>query len=100
MRKDAYSLIDACHNVDPNAAVAMYAVASEVEDSLLNGVSAIGNLMFWAAENDEYDGEQAKRDMFDIGCFLKHVSRMAGGVHLAAENLEHAARQAKKGVKS
>ena len=100
MRKDAHSLIDTFYNVDPNAAVAMYAVADEVQTSLINGISAIGNLMFWASQNDEYDAEQAKRDMFDMGSFLKHVSRMAAGVHLTTENLEHAARQAKKGMKS
>lgn len=37
---------------------------------ILSGLSAVGNLMFWASDNPNYSGEMAKADMYSLGEML------------------------------
>ncbi|MGI4642393.1 ubiquinol-cytochrome C reductase [Klebsiella pneumoniae] len=53
---------------------------------LMMGVSAIGNLMFWAADSDNYPEESAKADMYRIGAMLGAVGEVARALNDTAQN--------------
>ncbi|HEO1740241.1 TPA: ubiquinol-cytochrome C reductase [Klebsiella pneumoniae] len=53
---------------------------------LMMGVSAIGNLMFWTADSDEYPEESAKADMYRIGAMLGTVGEVARALNDTAQN--------------
>ena len=53
---------------------------------LLLGISAIGNLMFWAADSDNYPEESAKADMYRLGAMLGTVSEVARALNDNATN--------------
>ncbi|HCM6842703.1 TPA: ubiquinol-cytochrome C reductase [Klebsiella quasipneumoniae] len=53
---------------------------------LMMGVSAIGNLMFWMADSDEYPEESAKADMYRLGAMLGTVSEVARALNDTAQN--------------
>ncbi|MFS7244938.1 hypothetical protein AB6880_04435 [Rahnella inusitata] len=92
MRKDAYHLIDNCRNTPSEKQLEMAVVAMNVHDSIIEGISAIGSVMFWAAENENYGEDWAKKDMQKIGDMLCNISRLAAGAKTAEENLMHAVR--------
>ncbi|MFC0228249.1 ubiquinol-cytochrome C reductase [Serratia aquatilis] len=96
MRKDAYWLINDGSNIPLEEAAELEMVASGVHDSIIDGISAIGSLMFWAAESENYNGDQAKRDMYFLGDMLKNIARMAQGVMDAEENISSRRSREKK----
>ncbi|HFQ7029218.1 TPA: ubiquinol-cytochrome C reductase [Yersinia enterocolitica] len=96
MRKDAYDLIDDCRGTDLDKAKDMAVVAMDVHDSIIEGISAIGSVMFWAGDNENYGEDQAKRDMKKLGDMLANISRIAAGAKTAEENLTYKMREAKQ----
>ncbi|EHJ8036508.1 ubiquinol-cytochrome C reductase [Escherichia coli] len=60
--------------------------ASEAASDLLVGVSAIGNLMFWAAASEGYPEKAAKDDMYRIGVMLGHIGEVARALNDSAAN--------------
>ncbi|MEN0629652.1 ubiquinol-cytochrome C reductase [Phytobacter ursingii] len=58
----------------------------EAVSDLLLGISAIGNLMFWAADSDDYPEETAKGDMYRIGAMLGAVGEVARALNDTAQN--------------
>lgn len=53
----------------------------ELQQAISSGIGAIGNLMYWATESDNYETEQLKNDIRDIGYLfsqLEQVSQFAG----------------------
>lgn len=60
--------------------------ASEAASDLLMGVSAIGNLMFWAAASEGYPEKAAKDDMHRIGAMLGTVGEVARALNDTAQN--------------
>ncbi|VFZ93808.1 Uncharacterised protein [Klebsiella pneumoniae] len=53
---------------------------------LLLGISAIGSLMFWATDNDNYTEETAKGDMRKIGAMLGTVGEVVLALNDSAAN--------------
>ncbi|HBQ0227058.1 TPA: ubiquinol-cytochrome C reductase [Klebsiella pneumoniae] len=53
---------------------------------LMMGVSAIGNLMFWAADSDDYPEEGAKADMYRLGAMLGRIGEVAQALNDSAAN--------------
>ena len=53
---------------------------------LMMGVSAIGNLMFWAADSDNYPEESAKADMYSLGAMLGRIGEVARALNDNATN--------------
>ncbi|HID4133032.1 TPA: hypothetical protein ACXE8V_003407 [Pluralibacter gergoviae] len=51
------------------------AVGDEARNDYLRGLGAIGNIIFWACENENYTDQQS--DMRALGAFLKHTTDMA-----------------------
>jgi hypothetical protein len=49
----------------------------ELQQSILYGIGAIGNLMFWASENESYSEQNFKSDMRDIGYLLAQLRDVA-----------------------
>ena len=47
--------------------------ASDAVNDLMLGVSAIGSLMFWAANSDDYPAESVRADMYRLGAMLGHI---------------------------
>ncbi len=45
--------------------------ASAGIDNIVCGLKSIGHMMFWAASNDNYDGEQVNADMQNIGILIE-----------------------------
>lgn len=62
------------------------AVGDEARNDYLRGVSALGNLLFWACENPNYTDHKA--DLPALGAFLKHTADMARTAEFIAGNLE------------
>ncbi|ELW9389557.1 ubiquinol-cytochrome C reductase [Klebsiella pneumoniae] len=58
----------------------------EAVSDLLLGISAIGNLMFLAADSDNYPEESAKADMYRIGAMLGTVGEVAWALNDTAQN--------------
>ncbi|VXD04897.1 conserved hypothetical protein [Enterobacterales bacterium 8AC] len=93
MRKDAYWLINDGRNAPLEDVKELRQTAVGVHDSIVEGISAIGSLMFWAAESENYGAEQAKADMFKLGDMLHNIARMAQGAMHAEENLAYRLRE-------
>ncbi|EMQ0911050.1 ubiquinol-cytochrome C reductase [Klebsiella variicola] len=50
--------------------------AEEAVSDLLLGISAVGSLMFWAADSSNYSEETAKDDMYRIGAMLGTIGEV------------------------
>ncbi|MFV5942765.1 hypothetical protein [Klebsiella pneumoniae] len=51
------------------------ATGDEAHTAYLRGLGAIGNIIFWACENENYTDQRS--DMRALGAFLKHTTDMA-----------------------
>ena len=60
--------------------------SSDAVSDLLLGISAIGNLMFLAADSDNYPEESAKAGMYRIGAMLGTVGEVARALNDTAQN--------------
>jgi hypothetical protein len=60
--------------------------ASDAVSDLMLGVSAIGSLMFWAADSDDYPEEGAKADMYRLGAMLGRIGEVAQALNDSAAN--------------
>ena len=93
MRKDAYHLIDHCQNIPFRDAMELRSAAQDVHDSIIEGISAIGSIMFAAGNSEDYDDGRAKIDMMKLGDMLTNISRLAAGAKTAEENISYAIRK-------
>lgn len=60
--------------------------ASDAVNDLMLGVSAIGSLMFWAANSDDYPAESVRADMYRLGAMLEHIGEVARALNDSAAN--------------
>ncbi|HAT2608030.1 TPA: ubiquinol-cytochrome C reductase [Kluyvera intermedia] len=51
----------------------------EAANNLCLGLKAIGSIMFWAADNENYPAEEAKGDMYRLGSMLSVLSDVIRG---------------------
>ena len=58
----------------------------EAVSDLMLGISAIGSLMFWAADSDDYPEEGAKADMYRLGAMLGRIGEVAQALNDSATN--------------
>ncbi|EPL1074913.1 hypothetical protein QEG41_004648 [Pluralibacter gergoviae] len=61
------------------------AVGDEARNDYLRGLGAIGNIIFWACENENYTDHKA--DLPALGAFLKHTADMARAAEFMAGHL-------------
>ena len=52
-----------------------------------NALIVIGNLMFEASQNEDYSGEESKRDLFLVGSVLRFLPRLE---QVLADNSDNA----------
>ncbi|BEM39928.1 hypothetical protein [Serratia marcescens] len=95
MHKDAYWLINDCTNMTLAEAAELKIAAAGASETILEGVDAIGNIMFWAAENENYTPEQSKKDMLKLGDMLSTISRLALGAKHAEASISYRIREGK-----
>nr|DAY62086.1 MAG TPA: hypothetical protein [Caudoviricetes sp.] len=60
--------------------------ANDAARDLMLGISAIGSLMFWAADSDNYAEETAKADMYRIGAMLGTIGEVVRALNDTAAN--------------
>lgn len=84
---------------DPQRLHEIANTAGNAAANLLIGVSAIGSLMFWSADNEDYSPAQAKEDMYSIGTMLMPLGEVARALSDNAENARFAAGEQKSGGK-
>lgn len=71
---------------DPSDLRLLAAVGDEARNDYLRGLSAIGNIIFWACENENYTDH--KNDLPALSAFLKHTADMARAADFMAGHLE------------
>lgn len=71
---------------EPDDLRLLAAVGDEARNDYLRGVSAIGNLIFWACDNPNYTDHKA--DLPALGAFLKHTADMARAAEFMAGHLD------------
>lgn len=60
--------------------------ADEAVSNLMLGLGAIGSLMFWAADSENYAEETAKDDMYKIGAMLGTVCEVVRALNDTSGN--------------
>ena len=73
-------------NCTPADLKAIQIRADNAVSDLMLGVSAIGSLMFWAADSDDYPEEGAKSDMYRLGAMLGRIGEVAQALNDSAAN--------------
>ena len=64
-------------DIQPQNLLHAKAHLEELRQSILWGIGAIGNLLFWASECEEYEEQQFKDDIRDIGYLLAQLKNVA-----------------------
>lgn len=58
-----------------------YGVSGSAVDSILSGLTAVGNMAYWAAANKDYPEHQAKDDLFNLGYMLGHLPTIVNAIN-------------------
>lgn len=90
-------LINCHHGISPDDAQEVLKTASEARDTLALGLAAVGDLMFHASENEEYDPQSMRSSMFNIGLLMRCLGNFQVAIRTAEDNAEYALRKAQKG---
>lgn len=61
-------------------------------DSILSGISSLGNIMFWVSANDDYSG--FREDSANIGLMIKQITLIARTLTEQVNDLDYKARLA------
>ena len=64
-------------DIQPHNLLHAKAHLEELRQSILWGIGAIGNLLFWTSECEEYEEQQFKDDIRDIGYLLAQLKNVA-----------------------
>ncbi|WP_334320184.1 hypothetical protein [Gilliamella apicola] len=80
-------------DIQPQNLLHAKAHLEELRQSILWGIGAIGNLLFWASECEEYEEQQFKDDIRDIGYLLAQLKNVAcfasNQINLLDDKLNH-----------
>lgn len=57
-------------------------------DGFISGLTAVGNLAFWATNNEDYDPKQAAEDLMGLGHMLITLPRIAAALKAAELDAE------------
>lgn len=84
---DTYSMISSINiNNASDDQLRDYSASGEAgADSLLSGINAIGELAFWASENETFDGKDMRGTLANIGLFLRGATRMVEALNFISE---------------
>jgi hypothetical protein len=90
-------LIDDHYNIRPDAAKEVYKMADSAESAIAMGLASVGELMYFASENPEYDPESMRSTIFNIGLLVRCLNNFQLAIGTAKENAAQAIRAAEKG---
>ena len=80
-------------DIQPHNLLHAKAHLEELRQSILWGIGAIGNLLFWASECEEYEEQQFKDDTRDIGYLLAQLKNVvcfaSNQINLLDDKLNH-----------
>ena len=80
-------------DIEPQNLLPAKAHLEELRQSILWGIGAIGNLLFWTSECEEYEEQQFKDDIRDIGYLLAQLKNVAcfasNQINLLDDKLNH-----------
>ena len=80
-------------DIQPQNLLPAKAHLEELRQSILWGIGAIGNLLFWTSECEEYEEQQFKDDTRDIGYLLAQLKNVAcfasNQINLLDDKLNH-----------
>ena len=80
-------------DIQPQNLLHAKAHLEELRQSILWGIGAIGNLLFWTSECEEYEEQQFKDDIRDIGYLLAQLKNVAcfasNQINLLDDKLNH-----------
>ncbi|KFC98624.1 hypothetical protein GKAS_03717 [Kluyvera ascorbata ATCC 33433] len=91
-------LIDANYNCDANTAKQVLTAADEAGTTLPLGLVSIGNLMYFASSNEDYDEESLRADMFNVGLLMRCLGNFQVAIRTAEENAGAVVRSEKEGA--
>ena len=89
-------LINSYNKVSKDEARDIRNMAEEATTAIPLGMAAVGNLMFQATENPEYDPEDMRLDMFNIGLLMRCLGNFQVALTTTKENAEYALRESEK----
>ncbi|HAT7505263.1 TPA: hypothetical protein JAV72_002973 [Citrobacter braakii] len=89
-------LINSYNNVSGDEARDIRNMAEEAATAIPLGIAAVGNLIFQATENPEYDPEDMRLDMFNIGLLMRCLGNFQVALTTTKENAEFAIRKHEK----
>lgn len=90
-------LINPHYNIEPDAAADVYKMADEAVTTISLGLGSVGDLMYFASENPDYDPESMRADMFNIGLLMRCICNFQAAIDTTKENAECAIRKAEQG---
>lgn len=64
-------------NIEPNNLSHAVSHLTELLTAINASIGAMGSLIFWSADNDEYDSDKFKHDMFNIAYLLTQLEQVA-----------------------
>ncbi|OTA14272.1 hypothetical protein Xvie_03843 [Xenorhabdus vietnamensis] len=62
--------------------------ADGAHSAVMAAMSAMGELAFWSADNENYDNRQAREDLRRIGEALMHLPRIAEALNDTEQNAQ------------
>ncbi|MBH1930897.1 hypothetical protein [Serratia rubidaea] len=62
-------------------------------DGLLSGLGAIGNITFWACDNENYSDEMARADLYAISEMLMHIPGITAALKFNADEADFLIRE-------
>lgn len=73
-----FSVLNQYHaTISPDNLIYAKSHSEALHMSIIAGMGAIGNLMYWATESESYEPEALKNDIRDIGYLLIHLRDIA-----------------------
>lgn len=73
-----YDVLTCYHpQIPPNHLRCAESHMNELSSAITAGMGAIGSLIYWALESDDYEAEQLRTDIRDIGYFFAQLAQIA-----------------------
>lgn len=83
---DIQQLLSRCDlNKEDDETLAELRMHSEAAfEGIISGLSSIGNITFWACDNEEYSDDMARKDLRNIGEMLMYLPGIAAALNFNA----------------
>ncbi|CAM7250049.1 MULTISPECIES: hypothetical protein [Enterobacter] len=65
-------------------------------DGIMSGLSSMGNVIFWACDNADYDDKSAREDLRNIGEMLMYLPGIAAALKFNAGEADSVLREVRR----